>query len=287
MKFISVLPVALFCLAFSITPNIYAQNLNISFLLDLSDRISPQKYPDEAMPYHKRDLEYIKSVEKAFMQHIRSKKVMKLNDQMQVFFDPAPANPAINAISQSLKVKIDKTTSKASLNLVDKTFTTIPPKIYLSAIKTRRYVGSDIYNFFQKKVKNYCIEANHRNILVILTDGYMYHLNSKFVSGNMSSYITPAFIRAKKLNTINFEANMQKHKIGFIPATTGLKDLEVIVIGINPAKGNPFEEEVINKYWADWFKAMGVRSYHLFGADLPANIDPILQKIIGKLYQII
>jgi hypothetical protein len=273
-------------IAASVSTKSYAQrsgsdNLNISFLLDLSDRISPIQHPNATMPFYKRDVEYIKSIERAFMTHIKTKKIIKLNDQMQVFFDPAPADPAINAMSRSLKVKIDKNISKATLSAIDKTFAEVPQKIYLSAIKTKKYVGSDIYSFFQKKVRNYCIEPNHRNILVILTDGYMYHVNSKFFSGNMSSYITPAYIKSKKLTTINFEAEMNKNKIGFIPATSGLKDLEVIVIGINPANSNPFEDGVINKFWADWFKAMGIKNYYLNGTDLPADIDPILQKIIG------
>jgi hypothetical protein len=258
-----------------------SQNLNISFLLDLSDRISPAKHPSAAMPYYKRDIEYIKSIEKAFVNHAKSKKIIKLNEQMQVFFDPTPQDPSINAISQSLKIKVDRNTTKASLSAIDKTFAEIPQKIYLSAIKSNKYFGSNIFSFFQKKVKNYCILGNHRNILVILTDGYMYHADSKYVNGNQSSYITPAYIKSKKLNTINFKTDMAKNKIGFIPATSGLKDLEVIVIGINPSKSNPFEEEVINQYWSDWLKEMGVKTFYLYGAELPSDIDPLLQKIIG------
>ena len=258
-----------------------SQNLNISFLLDLSDRISPAKNPSAAMPYYKRDVEYMKSIEKAFVNHVKSKKIIKLNEQMQVFFDPTPQDPAINAFSKSLKVKVDKNTTKAGLIAIDRTFSDIPQKIYLSAIKSNKYFGSDIFNFFRKKVKNYCISDNHRNILVILTDGYMYHVDSKYFSGNQSSYITPAYIKSKKLNTINFKSDMVKNKIGFIPATTGLKDLEVIVIGINPSKKNPFEEEVINQYWSDWLKAMGVKIFYLNGAELPSDIEPLLQKIIG------
>ncbi len=58
-----------------------SQNLNISFLLDLSDRISPAKNPSAAMPYYKRDVEYMKSIEKAFVNHVKSKKIIKLNER--------------------------------------------------------------------------------------------------------------------------------------------------------------------------------------------------------------
>lgn len=72
-----------------------AQNLNISFLLDLSDRIDPKKNPD----FYQRDLGYIKAIETAFVNHVKGKKIMLLKDQMQVFFDPIPKITNINQMS--------------------------------------------------------------------------------------------------------------------------------------------------------------------------------------------
>ncbi|WP_421938238.1 hypothetical protein [Pedobacter sp.] len=258
-----------------------AQNLNISFLLDLSDRIDPKKNPSTAMQYYQRDVQYIKSVEKAFINHVKQKKIIQLKDQMQVFFDPAPQNPMIDKLSNQLKVAFDRFSSKKSIMDIDNIFSTIPIKIYQSAIKDNQYIGSDIWKFFQKKVKNYCIQDNHRNILVIITDGYMYHENSKVTTGNRSSYITPAFIKAKKLTSADYKAIIKKSNLGFIPATTGLQNLEVLVLGINPSKGNPFEEEVINEYWSDWFRKMNVKKFNILSADLPADLDPVIQKIIS------
>jgi len=258
-----------------------AQNLNISFLLDLSDRIDPKKNPSTAMQYYQRDIQYIKSVEKAFINHVKQKKIIQLKDQMQVFFDPAPQNPMIDKLSNQLKVAFDRFSSKKSIIDIDNIFSTVPIKIYQSAIKDNQYIGSDIWKFFQKKVKNYCIQDNHRNILVIITDGYMYHENSKVTTGNRSSYITPALIKAKKLTSADYKAIIKKSNLGFIPATTGLQNLEVLVLGINPSKGNPFEEEVINEYWSEWFIKMNVKKFNILSADLPADLDPVIQKIIS------
>ncbi|WAC03376.1 hypothetical protein N7U66_07535 [Lacinutrix neustonica] len=63
-------------------------NLNISFLLDLSDRISPEKHPNSAMEYYQRDVAYIKSVSEAFDMHVRGKKVRAIKDKIQLYFDP-------------------------------------------------------------------------------------------------------------------------------------------------------------------------------------------------------
>ena len=64
----------------------------------------------------------------------------------------------------------------------------------------------------------------------------MYHKDSKFTEGNKSSFLTPEFIRSKKLTTSNYKELIAKNKLGFIPATEGLQNLEVLVVGINPAK---------------------------------------------------
>jgi len=253
------------------------QNLNISFLLDLSDRIAPQKNPD----FYQRDLGYIKSVETAFVNHIKGKKIILLNDQMQVFFDPIPKIPNIELLSQQLKINFNPKTDKKAILSIDKIYTQVSSKIYTHTIKDNYYVGSDIWKFFKNNVQNYCIKDKQRNILVILTDGYMYHQNSKFLDKGKSSYITPAFIQSKKLTSSDYKSIMKKNNLGFISFPYNLKDLEIIVLGINPSKQNPYEEDVIKKYWTDWFTAMNVKKFHLITTDLSANLAPVLQKIIS------
>src|SRR5690606_11737783 len=100
------------------TKNKKNEDLNISFLLDLSDRIDPTKYPNESMQYYLRDVAYIKSVSEAFDTHLRTKKVRQMNDKMQVFFDPEPQNQNINSISNDLRYSVER--ENASLEYLDK-----------------------------------------------------------------------------------------------------------------------------------------------------------------------
>lgn len=252
------------------------QNLNISFLLDLSDRIDPKKNPG----FYQRDVEYIKSVEKAFINHIKRKKVMLLNDQMQIFFDPIPKIANIDFLSEQLKASFGNSITKKDITNVEKNFAEIPSKIYQHAIKSGNYAGSDIWKFFKNNVQNYCIKEKHRNILVILTDGYMFHKKSLVLNGGKSSYITPAFIQQKRLTSSSYASIIKKGNLGFIPFNCNLKDLEIVVLGINPSEKNPYEEDVIKQYWSDWFKAMNVKKFYLQTTDLPSFLDPVIQKII-------
>jgi len=261
----------------SITNN---KNLNISILIDLSDRIDPEKYPNPSMEFYQRDLEYIKAIKTGFIDHVKSKKVIQLNDQMQIFFNPEPSDPEINDFAKQLKVSFDKNTSKENIKHVDEKYTSLPDRIYQSAIQDKKYVGSDIWGFFKNKVKDYCIKDKHRNILFILTDGYMFHKDSKFSEGNRTSYLTPELIKSVKLNSSDFKTKIGDKDFGFIKANDNLDNLEVVILGINPEKGNPFEDEIIKIYWENWLKEMNTKKYQIKDADLPSNLEPLIKNTI-------
>lgn len=258
-------------------------DLNISLLLDLSDRINPEKYPNESMEYYERDIAYIKSVSEAFETHLRAKKVRQMNDKIQLYFDPEPKNQNINKISTDLKYHISRSNvSLELLNDLEEQYSSKPAEIYNLAIKDNYYVGSDIWRFFKTKVKDYCVEDNFRNILIILTDGYIYHKDTKLKETNRTSYLTPQDIRDFRLNKENWENRFINDDFGFITAIEDLSNLEVLVLGINPDNKNPYEEEVLKKYWSDWFNTMNVLRYDIKTAELPSNMDKLIKDFILK-----
>lgn len=258
-----------------------SDNLNISFLLDLSDRISPDEHPNSAMEYYQRDVAYIKSVSEAFDIHLRAKSARAINDKIQLYFDPEPSNQNINTISNNLKYNINrKNVTLSVLDEIKNNYATSPKAIYDLAIADNKYVGSDTWRFFKSKVNDYCIEENYRNILVVLTDGYIYHKNTKIKEDNLTTYLTPSFIREVKLNSKNWEAKINDQHFGFIPAAHDLSNLEILVLGINPDNKNPYEEDLIKKYWSDWFDAMKVGRYQIKTSALPSNMDKIIKDFI-------
>ncbi|WP_452223499.1 hypothetical protein [Lacinutrix chionoecetis] len=257
------------------------ENLNISFLLDLSDRINPKKYPNESMEFYLRDVAYIKSVSEAFDMHLRRKKVRYMNDKIQLYFDPEPKNQNINKISKDLRYNLNR--DNVTLELLDelkKRYATQPIEIYDSAISDNKYVGSDTWRFFKTKVNDYCIDKDYRNILIVLTDGYIYHKDSKMKEDNLTTYLTPQVIRSLDLNVKDWNNKLIQKQFGFIPANKDLSKLEILVLGINLDKKNPYEEEVIVKYWSDWFDEMKVERYIIKTASLPSNMDKIIKDFI-------
>lgn len=257
------------------------QNLNISFLLDLSDRIDPNKYPNDAMDYYKRDAAYINSVAAAMRNHLNSKRIRQINDKIKVYFEPEPSNPEINEISEKLKFNFSRhNISKDLLKNFDENYNNYPTEIYNLAIEDANYIGSDTWRFFKTNVNDYCIEEGYRNILVIMTDGYIFHKDTKIKQGNRTSYLTPEYIRSAGLNSNNWMDIYNEKDFGYISLEKDLSNLEVLVLGINPDPKNDFEEEVIRKYWSDWLESMNVKKYKIMKADLPSNMDRIIKDFI-------
>lgn len=260
-----------------------SENLNISLLLDLSDRISPTKYPNPTMEYYLRDVGYINSVSEAFTEHVRSKKVIRAHDKIQLFFDPTPLNPEINKISKDLKIEINKgNVSKERISNIKTIYANNPLEIYKLAIKDENYIGSDIWRFFKTKINDYCLEKEYRNILVILTDGYIYYKDTQMREGNLTTYLTPELVKISNLNSFDWNKKMMGQKFGFLKANNNLSKLEILVLGINPNQKNPYEEDVIKAYWTNWFQSMKVKRFEIRNADLPSNMDKIIKDFISK-----
>ena len=257
------------------------ENYNISVFIDLSDRIDTVKYANPSMEYYQRDIGYIKSISEAFLNHIRNKKIIRLNDKIQVFFNPNPLNPEINNISKKLKIKVDKSSAtKEFINKISKSYEFETSKIYSLAINDNKYIGSDIWNFFQNNINDYCIEDNHRNILVILTDGYIYYKDSNYRQENQSTYLTPELIRSYNLNNKDWKVSMEAKKIGYLKANDDLSNLEILVLGINPSIKNPYEGKVIKEFWSNWFKEMKVKRFEIKETALPSNMDKVIKDFI-------
>ena len=258
-------------------------NLNISVLLDLSDRIESPKTIA-------KDTAYLKSLSEAFIQHINGKKSVLLEDRMQLFFNPEPSSNEINEIANKLNIVFTK---DASIDLIKETkrlYGEEPIKLYELAQadangNKQNYPGSDIWRFFKDNVQDYSIDDCHRNILVILTDGYMFYANTQMTEDNRTSYLTPNSLKRLNLTSSNWKQLMDEKDLGFIPANKNLENLEVLVIGINSLNDeNPYAQDIIQAYWSKWFEEMGIveGNYKIKNAVIPSNMEGIIMDFFNK-----
>jgi hypothetical protein len=258
-------------------------SINISILVDLSDRIDTLKYPNPAMQYYRRDIGYITSITEAFECHLLNKKINLMNDHVSLYFDPPPANSEINSLAAELRFSFSKANATSDLiSSVSSTYKANCSKIYKLAMSDRNYVGSDIWGFFSDRVADYCIKPGARNILVIMTDGYIYHADNLRRQGGQYTYITPGLIRKVGLSNSDWQEKLTASGFGLLPAIQGLNNLEVIVLNINSSESNRNDKELLELVWSNWMQQMGVSRFQFVHSDLPANLDQFLKGIVWE-----
>jgi hypothetical protein len=248
--------------------------LNITLLLDLSDRIDAKKYPEK--PEHfQRDIANIKYFSELFVKDMEKRGTFMAKGKLKVIFSPKPQDPNVNLFAEKLSVDLSSMDNKQKKDIHDNLtniFTDNVTKIYNSTLSQSKWIGSDIWRFFKNDVKDYCIESkpNYRNILVLLTDGYIYHQDSKDQNGNRFAYLLPENISKYKLRkNSNWEHEMGKFDFGLITKRNDLVNLEVLVLEISPSPGCKNDEDIIKAVLSKWFKEMKVKRYGIFNSDLP------------------
>lgn len=274
------------------------KNLNISIFLDLSDRISEKRNPLSGMGQVERDFGYINSITSAFQNHLRNKPTRSINDRITTYFNPLPDNiDSINDLSEKLKIEFSKNNATLeNICEVNDKYSEITDVIYNAMLEQKEplatddndpYPGSDIFGFFKSNVKDYCVKDGYRNILFILTDGYEYYEPGNpniDESTKKSNYLLSRLLNSEGFNKNNY-LNKIKDGYGFQVPVQGLEDLEVYVIGLSPHES--WELDVLNHYWSDWLKEMGVKNFQgedskqfLKKTDLPSNLDESIKEII-------
>ena len=260
----------------------HEKQLNISILLDLSDRISPRINPNA----QQNDIENIKTITEFFKSNMKSLGAYKAKGKIRIFFSPPPANANINSMVSELIIDCSKMDNKGRKEVFDN-ITEIYMKsleeIYKQTIATSTWDGSDIWRFFNNDVKDYCIEkdTNYRNILIIFTDGYLYHQQSVFNNQNRFTYLLESNLR--QYRRPNWEQLVEQSNFGIITKRQDLNDLEILVLEVKAENSNnKIDEDILRFLWKKWFKEMNVSRYEIYSSDLPANTKKRIENFLNQ-----
>lgn len=260
------------------------EQLNISVFLDLSDRINPSKYTESPSPAE-RDLAAINAIVSCFKDDMEARGAFRAKGSIKVFFDPTPQVKGINQIAEKLDIDLSKAKdNKAKKEIFDRIsddFNSSLQAMYQNSISTQNWIGADIWGFFKRKAKDLCIRPEYRNILIIITDGYIYHEQSKLKSGNRYSYLLPETLKQLGLRkNPNWKEELEKQDFGLIASRQDLEDLEVLVLETRPEPNQPEDQDIIEEVLEKWFKEMHIKRYRILGSDLPANTRTLIRNFI-------
>ena len=237
--------------------------LNISIYLDLSDRLERQMYPSQK----DRDIEIVNYITEILKNHAVSQKILPSRDRIKIFFYPTPNDSKIALLSKDLEMDLSKAQpaeKKQMLLDFQERFTTSLTKIYDATLQDKYWIGSDIWGFFKKQIDTYCIREDARNVIVILTDGYLFYAPNKLKEGDNYSYILPQ--------------SLANPNSGLIVSRQGLENIEVLMLEINPI--DPKHQDRMEIILQNWLNGMGVQKMYVGETDQPSNTKLIIDKFL-------
>ena len=238
--------------------------LNLSVFIDLSDRVVRTLVPSQM----ERDTAIINCLIDHFVVGCVNQKIVPSKDRIRVLFYPTPSNGAI--VNWAANLEVDMSTLKPAQKrqeLLDmkKNFNESLCNIYDHVLNTQDWVGCDIWDFFSsKKVDVQCIKQGYRNVLVILTDGYLYYTPNKVKEGNAYSYVLPQTLKVPNSS--------------LIVKRNGLEDLEVLMLEVNPY--SPTQTERLMDVLETWFTQMGVTKVSIVETDILSNVKPYIDAFL-------
>ncbi len=271
------------------------KQLNINILWDLSDRIDPVLNP-ASPPHYERDIEVIKKITSFFKKDMEKRGAYKSKGKIKIFFTPTPSNERINSIAGALSCDLSSFTGDGGNRKKKEIYDSIEARFFRNAneiyrltiesnINKKQWDGSDIWRFFKNDVKDYCIDetSNYRNILVVLTDGYIYHKDSRDKQGNKTAYVLPELLKPLR-NNPNWQSTFATGNYGLISTRKDLQKLEVLVLEISPSKEYKNDEDILKHYLGKWFEEMGIRksNYVCYNSDLPEYTKKKIESFLSR-----
>lgn len=249
--------------------------LNISIYLDLSDRLKRNLTPSQK----ERDLAIVGHIADYFRGQTVDPKILQSKNDIKVFFYPAPNSSDIATLAEDLCIDITKFNGVEKRVVLDgdanqgkpslkERFNKNLSAIYDKTLEANQWPGCDIWDFFSNKnVDTQCIREGFRNILIILTDGYLFDEKHKVQDGNAYSYVTPATLRNPNTS--------------LIVKRTGLENLEVRILEVNPTDIN--HRDQLKNVLENWLKGMGVKEENITVSqtDLPSNTQTIVDSFLN------
>ena len=247
------------------------QTINISIYLDLSDRlIRDNLQPDQMY----RDTAIINYIVDYFKANTLGPQILKSENKIKIFFYPTPNNPQISNLAEGLSVDVSEkqgVEKRKALESMKSVFQQNIGQIYESTLKDKKWVGCDIWDFFSnKKVDNLCVKDGARNIVVILTDGYIFAANNKINDGKAYSYILPQTLAVEGSTLIDKRNGELKGK-----------GIEVLMLEVNPYQ--PSQRDKMVKTLEDWFSSMGIEKFVVAETDANlTNTKTIIKNFLDK-----
>jgi hypothetical protein len=241
--------------------------IEVVVLVDLSDRIDAKLHPGQA----NRDSAILHIISDEFGNVVKRHRFLFSHDRLRVIYvggENLPAEPRVDVTQMNSERRVVVREIKGELN-----------RFRLEAarplfVQRQRYIGADLWSWFRFNApKQLLIEdpdyVTQRRV-IILTDGYLQFAPT--VHREPGTAMRMDLLRRRS----DWEATYARNRLK--PPGFSLPSTKVLLLEVAPIRpeSNTTEQEILERYWRDWFKSMKVQSDMLTNSEaLPSVRDAV------------
>ena len=249
---------------------------NIIVLLDLSDRVSNEKYEDSAKEQVKDDQKNYKAIIEVFRDIVRKEPYSRSQSKLRFFVPDQQGFPIDSVRKEKLRgfgVSPIKNTENFK-NLKNEITATIDGLyIDVPTMPQEKFTGADIWTWFKDEANRY-VDPESRNYIICFSDGYL-DFNEEIQGTREKPGTRPKgtymLIDDTLRQSDNWEEAVRNDEYKLIPAPgVNFSEYEIpvqfMLIGIKNRSpgGLLYEIDILKLSWKLWLKSMGIVPHDFF-----------------------
>lgn len=245
----------------------------VIIIADLSNRIDARLHPGQL----ERDTAIVRLIADAFGGVVRRNRYLFSRDRLRMMYiggENPPVEPRIDVARMNEDHRVVVKELPAALAA----FHSAAMRPYL--IKRTAYLGADLWSWFHNTAaKVLKVEDPHREIrtrIIVLTDGYLEFAPS--IKRESGTAMRMASLRGR----VNWEQAYGRLKLK--PAGVELTNTRVLILELAPIRPevNTTEQEIIERYWSDWFQGMGAETAFLSNSEALPSVADALRQFLAR-----
>jgi hypothetical protein len=239
--------------------------IEVVVLVDLSDRLQPNKNPLQ----RDRDTAIVRVITEEFAAVVRRNRYLFSRDRLRMVFvggEAPPMEPRVDveAMNASRRVVVRELPNELSRFRTEASAALFAPR--------RNYVGADFWSWFRYTGPRQLVgdPAHLQRRIIILTDGYLEF--SQSVPRESGTAMRMDLLRGRR----DWATIFPRYRLA--PVGYKFANTKVLILELAPRRPevNTSEQAILERYWSDWFGAMGAPTAIATNADaLPAIRDVI------------
>lgn len=259
-----------------------AEQLHLTVAVDLSDRIDPDKHPLQVS----QDIAAVTAALEVFRTTVEEKLYIGSQDRFAVEVAPQKGNPRtfhyLDRLSMDMK-EIPINRRRQVFDSLAGDVRAYLDTLYDEATRLERYWGADLWQYFaEHRVDTVSTTGVPvRNVLIILTDGYLIAENNLHREGCRSNYLNSELLDRFREKP-GWKKEFEEQDCGFLPVGQSLEGLEVLVIGLKP-RSYFNEAAIIRAFWSKWMEEMRVDRFAMYpSCESPAQCKTRVERFLNS-----